>query len=413
MTICQLTDEVEEYLRNKRYAHSTIMAYRHSWNQLCMFAKMEGVNEYSFEYGLRFVKLHYGIDFSKLEPPFSTRHHLLYKAIKSLTEYQQGLPLSVYKKQPKTPLPEPYEPIINRYLDEYGRNVKSSSLEDAEYTLRKFAEFLCEIKITKLDDITATHICEFVTTLKDYVATTRNSWLARIRAFLKFSFEGGFSSCDKSVFVPKARYTPNPKLPSTYTKDEIERMLNKVDRANPIGKRNFAILKLAACLGMRSGDIVKLKFENFDWSKGVIQYEQEKGGNWHTLPLLNEVGESIIDYLKNGRPQSDLTFIFLKQSAPFTNLTAAALHPIMKKYRTLAKLPTEPPRKAGLHALRHSLASSLLEDLTPLPIISEILNHKKTETTRIYTRIDITSLRKCALEVPVPVMIGGGVNDNK
>jgi site-specific recombinase XerD len=126
-----------------------------------------------------------------------------------------------------------------------------------------------------------------------------------------------------------------------------------------------------------------------------------------SLPLLNDVGESIIDYLKNGRPQIDSQFIFLRHSAPYTELTAAALHPIMKKYRTLAKIPTEPPRKAGLHALRHSLATSLLEDATPLPTISEVLNHKKTETTRIYTRIDVSGLKKCALEVPVPLVIGG------
>jgi site-specific recombinase XerD len=149
--------------------------------------------------------------------------------------------------------------------------------------------------------------------------------------------------------------------------------------------------------------------------KGFLElyvYKQEKGGQPHTLPLLNDVGESVIDYLKNGRPQSDLKFIFLRHCAPYTELTAAALHPIMKKYRNLAKLPTEPPRKAGLHALRHSLASSLLEDATPFPVISEVLNHKKTETTRIYTRIDIHSLRKCALEVPTPILVGGCDNDS-
>jgi len=186
-----------------------------------------------------------------------------------------------------------------------------------------------------------------------------------------------------------------------------------VDRANPVGKRDYAILKLAACLGIRSGDIVNLKFENIDWNKNEIRYEKEKGGQPHTLPLLNDVGESIIDYLKNGRPHSDLKFIFIKHCAPYTELTASALHPIMRKYRTLAKLPTEPPRKAGLHALRHSLASAMLEDATPLPVISEVLAHKKVATTRIYTRIDILSLRKCALEVPVLMTIGRQGYDSK
>jgi integrase len=184
-----------------------------------------------------------------------------------------------------------------------------------------------------------------------------------------------------------------------------------VDRANPIGKRDYAILKLAACLGMRSGDIAGLKLENIDWGKNLIRYEQQKGGQPLTLPLLNDVGESIIDYLKNGRPQSGLRLIFLKHCAPYTGLTGAALHPIMKKYLRLANLPGDPPRKAGLHTLRHSLASALLEDATPLPIISEVLGHRKTATTRMYTTIDVASLKKCALEVPAPIVEGGRQND--
>lgn len=406
MTLFQLTDAVEVYLRSKGYTHNTVMTYRHLWNQLGIFAKLEGVETYTFEYGLRFAKEHYGIDFSKLEPPFSNRHHFVYKALTSLDEYQQGIPLSVYKKQPKTSLPEPYKSVIENYLAIYGKNVKRCSLDDAEYTLRKFSEFLCEAKITKLDDVTATNICDFATTLKDYAATTRNSWLSRIKDFLKFSHEHGYASRNLSLFVPKPRYTPAPKLPSTYSREEIERMLAAVDRANPTGKRDYAILKLAACLGMRSGDIAGIKHENIDWVKNVIRFEQQKGGQAHTLPLLNDVGESIIDYLKNGRPKSDLNCIFLRHCAPYTGLTAAALHPIMKKYLTLAKLPGETPRKAGLHALRHSLASALLENGTPLTTISEVFCHQKAETTRIYASIDIPNLKKCALDVPVPITIG-------
>lgn len=407
MTISQLTDAVEAHLLNKKYAGTTVMSYRHRWNQLCLFAKYEGVEVYTFDYGLRFAKLHYGIDFSILEPPFSNSHHFLYKALKSLDEYQQGLPLTTYQRPPKEPLPEPYRDIVGRYMESYSkRNLVRRSINMASYTLRKFSEFLCEANILDINEITATNICDFASTLKDYVATTRNSWLSRLKDFLKFAYEEKCTSKNISIFVPKPRYMPAPKLPSVYSKEEIERLLNAVDRANPKGKRDFAILMIASSLGMRSGDIANLKYENFDWNKNEIRFIQQKGGQPHTLPLFNNVGESIIDYLKNGRPQIESPHIFLKHNAPFTVLSAAALHPIMNKYRKLAKLPNDPPRKAGLHALRHSLASSLLEDSTPLPVISEVLGHKKTETTRIYTNIDVISLKKCALEVPVPIEWG-------
>jgi site-specific recombinase XerD len=407
MTISHLADMMEVYLHNKKYAESTILTYRYTWNQLIRFSKLEGVNEYSFEYGLRFAKLHYGIDFSKVEPPFTNRQNHVYKALKSLDEYRQNLPISTYRKQEKKSLPEQYKAVTEAYIANYSKNVKPCSAEDAEYTLRKFTEYLCDCKVTRLDGITSTIICNFAATMKEYVATTRNSWLSRIRDFLKFAYENEYTVHNLSVFVSKARYTPPAKIPSVYTKGEIEKMLSMVDRANPVGKRDYAILKLAACLGIRSGDIAALKFENLDWDKNIICFGQEKTGNPQTLPLLNDVGESIIDYLKNGRPQSDLSFIFLKHWAPYTNLTSEALYPIMRKYRTLAKLPTEEPRKSGLHALRFSLASSMLADETPLPVISEILGHQNTKTTRIYTNIDIVGLRKCALEVPLPITIGG------
>ncbi len=402
MTLFELTDAVEEYMKSKKYAVSTILTFRHTWNQLELFAKIENITTYTFEFGLRFVKERYGIDLIEINPPFTQRQLHLYRTMRCLDEFQRGVPITVYKKAPKQPLPESYRELIEKYLIHYSkRNLANRSLNMADYTLRKFAEFLNEKRIQNINDITATNLCDFAETLKDYVASTRNSWLSRIKDFLKFAYEEKYTDKKLFTFMPKPRYTPSSPLPSVYSRGEIELILNAVDTANPIGKRDYAILKLAANLGMRSGDIANLKYENLDWNKNEINFIQQKGGYPNTLPLLNDIGESIIDYLKNGRPQIDSSYIFLRHTAPYTPLTAAALHPIMTKYRRLANLPAEPPRKNGLHALRYSLASSLLADATPLPVISEVLGHQKTETTAIYTKIDITSLRKCALEVPL------------
>ncbi len=196
------------------------------------------------------------------------------------------------------------------------------------------------------------------------------------------------------------------KPPSLYSKDEIERLLASVDRNNPVGKRDYAILILAARLGIRSGDIVNLQFENFLWEKNEIHFVQQKTGQMQTLPLPNDVGEAIIEYLRNGRPVSEEKYIFLKANAPYTALNASTLHPIMKKYAQRAHLKNDPPRKFGLHAFRHSLASNLLNKEIPLPIISEILGHQKTETTTVYAKVDTNSLRKCALDLPTIMKVG-------
>jgi site-specific recombinase XerD len=117
---------------------------------------------------------------------------------------------------------------------------------------------------------------------------------------------------------------------------------------------------------------------------------------------LNDVGDSIVDYLKNGRPETASEYIFVKHCAPYEQFASSgALYQVMIKYLQMAKLSAEAPRRAGLHVLRHSLASVLLEQETPLPVITEILGHLNTNTTRIYTSIDIKQLKKCALDAPV------------
>jgi hypothetical protein len=154
-----------------------------------MFAKREGVDEYTFEYGMRFARIHYDIDYAELKPPFSERHLHVYRALRSFDEFQRGVPFSVYKRAPKEPLPEPYRAIIEGYMADYAKcDVKLRTLNKAEYALRRFAEFLCELRITEPDDITATHICDFAATLQDYVATTRNSWLSRVKDFLNYTY---------------------------------------------------------------------------------------------------------------------------------------------------------------------------------------------------------------------------------
>ncbi len=118
------------------------------------------------------------------------------------------------------------------------------------------------------------------------------------------------------------------------------------------------------------------------------------------LPLLTEIGEAVIDYLKYGRPKSELPYVFLHVIQPYDWLHRATLHSITCQYLRLAAIKDEGNRKHGPHALRHSLAGILLEKKTPVPVISEVLRHRSTESTRYYLCIDINTLKQCALDVP-------------
>lgn len=224
--------------------------------------------------------------------------------------------------------------------------------------------------------------------------------LSSLRNFLKYLQDNLYTVNDFSYLVPKSNYKKESHLPTTYEKDEVERLIKAVDCGNPKGKRDVAMILLAARLGLRSSDICGLRFENIHWETNTILLNQQKTKKRIELPLLADVGIAIIDYLKYGRPASDLPYIFIHSNQPYDRLAEPTLHSIVSFYLRRAGINNIDEKKHGPHALRHSLAGFLLEKKTPLPVISEVLGHTNTQSTKTYIRIDMEALGQCALEVP-------------
>jgi len=194
---------------------------------------------------------------------------------------------------------------------------------------------------------------------------------------------------------------PRQKLPSVWSKEDTDKLLSSIDLGNPTGKRDYAILLLAARLGLRVSDIRNLQLNELNWENSTIDIVQTKTKEPLSLPLLDDVGWAIIDYLKNGRPITSSKNVFVRHLAPFEAFgDNDNLYHIMAKHVSKAGIKPSGER-SGIHTLRNSLATELLQKETPLYAISGILGHKKTETTRHYLRVDIEGLRKCALDVEV------------
>jgi len=253
--------------------------------------------------------------------------------------------------------------------------------------------------IRSLSRITQPDFLHFITQLDTSKPAARHVAINIIKNYAHYLYENGLVGKDYSRTIPSDNYKRQAKLPSTFSKEEIEMFINAIDRGNPKGKRDYAMFLMALKLGFRSSDVANLKFESISWSTNEFIFEQKKTGKSITLPILPEVGNAIIDYLKYGRPQSSEKHCFLQVVYPYNKLAPHDLANAIQFYLKRAGIHLH-NRKHGPHAFRHSFASSLLHEATPLPVISEALGHTTSMSTMFYLRIDTSALKQCALDIP-------------
>ena len=159
--------------------------------------------------------------------------------------------------------------------------------------------------------------------------------------------------------------------------------MEAIDRGNPCGKRDYAIILLITRLGLRGVDVKRLEFADFDWPGNRLFVVQAKTGHRVQLPLLKEVGWAVIDYIRHGRPDCDCPQVFLRHTAPIGPFSDQDhLHQILVKHARVAHVPVSEKRRHGMHSLRHTLATRLMEGGTPVEQIADILGHQSVAVDR-------------------------------
>ena len=280
------------------------------------------------------------------------------------------------------------------YLESLRRS--KITINDHRLYLHRFLIFLESKHVDHIERIREELILSFLST-----STNNNVCIASsLRMFFKYVYEYQFLKEDLSDILRHYKWNKKEKLPSVYSTEEISKIESSIKREDPTGKRDYAMMLLATRLGFRASDISHLSFNNIHWENSTIVLTQFKTGKKIELPLLSDVGEAIIDYLRYGRKESVSSNIFLYTRAPFTSMTNAAVAGTLGRIIASSGVDTH-GRKHGAHAMRHSLASRFLENKEPMPVISEALGHQSTTTTMSYLRIDIESLRGCALDTPL------------
>lgn len=397
LPISKLIEATQAELFRVKYKEQRVSHYDAVWTVLKSYMKKRDLQFFDMKIGLNFLKDEYGITIFK---HLVSSKGIKVRAINMLGEYQlHGIILSK-----KVTVSEEYYHVVKQAFTgfitsrrEYG--ISEKTLISNKLYLSRFSSYLSKQKLRSLSELGASHILGFVNTLAGSSKATVYCTLGSLRTLLRYFHEEGILRKNLSHIVPKIKIDKTSRIPSAYSKEEVQRLLNSIDRGNPKGRRDYAILLLASRLGMRAGDICGLSFRNIKWKHNEIEFTQRKTQEKIILPLLPEVGSSIIEYLKNGRPITESSTVFVRHTCPITPLMPPTLHSIVWQYLQLAGIKVPDGKKHGPHALRHSLASALLEENTPLPIISEVLGHTNTDTTSIYLKIDVPHLRHCALDV--------------
>jgi site-specific recombinase XerD len=216
--------------------------------------------------------------------------------------------------------------------------------------------------------------------------------------FLRFLVSEGKCAAGMDAAIPRIAHWKLSALPKYLQEDEVERVIASCDLTTANGKRDRAILLLLARLGLRAGDIIQLRITDIDW-KGASISVSGKSKRLTQLPLTQEVGQAIVDYLQQGRPRSDTEMLFVRALAPFTAFERSIAISCLVR-RAMCRAGIARPSRGAAHVLRHSAATSMLRNGGTLQDIATILRHRSIMTTQIYAKVDVDALRDIAQPWP-------------
>jgi site-specific recombinase XerD len=375
--------------------------YRTTWEHLIEFSSRKGLgDQFSGELAVRFLE-EYRLTGDEIDMSGQGwRRHMVW-GVKVLADFAENGSIGRGKTEVEAIHLVPAMQNTLRDYEVYCKDrlhLRPSTLDLRTTGLTIFLDFLHSRKARTLDEIQALDLSEFVSWRDHLQPKTVSRIVSDVGSFLRYLTMRGILQKDLSLELPKVRFPRDARIPSVWEQELVVRLLEVVDRSSAKGKRDYAILLLACRLGMRVGDIRTLKLDQIHWEDSTIKVTQSKTGLPLSLPLTNEVGEALIDYLKSGRPQTTHREVFLKVKPPFDPFKGNNLHHIVTYWRLLAGIRFRSPHKRGMNSLRHTLATRLLEKRTPLTTIAEILGHTSLESTRIYAKADVEALRSVALD---------------
>lgn len=380
------------------YKDSTMVWYRGWWRRLEEFFAARGVEEFSLDLALAWVDDACGFFAKEQAGTLTATDVYLFRVAQMLSDWSvHGAVLRRYSRNGHRLGGDEAETVarFQVWLQESGC---------AASTVRTYARVGGQF-VAFLDTRGGMAVCDaavvgaFVATLAGYQVKTVEQKLCAVRSFLRFASEQGLAGPAALDAVPSVKSRKQTRIPSVWDPDDVRKILEAVDRGSPGGKRDYAIILLITRLGLRGIDVKRLEFSDLDWAGNRLCVVQAKTGRRVWLPLLKDVGWAVIDYIRSGRPDCEARQVFIRHTAPIGAFSDQDhLHQILVKHARAAHVPVSDKRRHGMHSLRHTLATRLLEDGTPVEQIADILGHQSVTSTGVYLKSSLGLLSACALD---------------
>ena len=298
-----------------------------------------------------------------------------------------------------------YQELLDGYLQwlRHYRHAADGTLEVRAHSIRRFLQWLGpQATAQRLARLTSESIETFFLSYAQAMGqSARRSMQAALRTLLRFCLYQGYIEHPLDRAVPILRTYKLSTVPRALNEQQAQKIIDAVDCSTNTGRRDYAILQLLHTYGVRGGQVRALRLEDIHWADNQILFRASKNGKDSLLPLSLQVGQSLLDYLRQARPRCSYPQVFITCRAPYHPLArSSSLSVIVERYIRAAGINVS---SRGAHAFRHGFATRMVNKGYSLKAVADVLGHRHLSTTFIYTKVDFNALKQVALDWPEEV----------
>ena len=395
-------------LREAGRSEGTIRRYRAVLDRFAAFLAGRGLNSASDQACVDFIAGQTGTRLGALREPAADRDvNAVRRPAVLMADALAGREIVIGRPviEAKDGCPARFRPLRDDYVaSRRARGNAEATLAAKDKAASRFLGYLDETG-TSLAALGVRDVSGFLLRQHGLRRKTIAGLRSALADFLAFLAAAGLAGR-----LPPHRHLRHESEPHLWTAEEIRRLLAVIDRQSAVGKRDYAMILLTARLGLRVCDLRQLGLGDLDWRAKTLTIIQRKTGRPLSLPLLDDVGWAVIDYVRHGRPETACTKVFVKHSYPFDAFgCSSSVASRLSRYAARARIEFPPGQARGMHSLRGALAVAMIGNGAPVPVISAVLGHASTDTTQAYyLRFDVERLRCCALDVEDVLGQAGG-----